>query len=128
MKVIADVSCQLTVRGMVCALYSHDARVERGFVLLHVSQKVQLGHCRANQQDLLAACELSGDVAKEPGLVIGVIVDSSLLVLGMTVYVTVRRLHRRLVEGSLRDVKDFCLILVNPHRQLIHQEGLAWKV
>jgi hypothetical protein len=115
-KVMAHVGCQLSISRMVSALQPNDSLIDLGVVLLHISEKVQFRHCWSNQQDLLGTRKRGDDVVKEPGLVVGMIASSRLLVLRMTVDMMVRRLHGALVECRLFDVKDPCLIMVDPHR------------
>jgi hypothetical protein len=115
-KIMPHVGCQVSVRRMIGALQPDDSLIERRGMLLHISEKVQFRHCRSNQQDLLGTRERGDNVAKETGLVIGMIAGPRLLVLGMTVDVAVRRLNRRLVKIRLGDVKDSRLIVVDPHR------------
>jgi hypothetical protein len=81
-KVVAHVCCQLSISRMIGALQPDDSLIELGVVPLHIPQEVQFRHCRSNQQDLLGTRERGDDVVKEPGLVIGMIAGSRLLVLG----------------------------------------------
>jgi hypothetical protein len=62
---------------------------------------------------------------KESVVIVWVISGSRVHILGMAMDVMVWRLNRSLVEGLPLQLKDTCLIVINPHRELSHDLVLA---
>src|SRR5665213_2570089 len=79
-KILADVRDQLTIRRVVGCLDADDVRLERGGVLLRVSEKVQLGHRRSDEQNLVGARERRRDGLEEAVLVVRMVVGPRLLI------------------------------------------------
>ena len=125
MKVLTNVRDQLAIRRVVGRLEADDARLERGVVLVRVTEKAQLRHGRSNDQNLVSTRQRGRDRLEEPVLVVRMVVGPRLLILRMTMHVVVGRMDGGLVEGRGLDVKDLGLVLVHPHRHSSHDNVLA---
>ena len=77
---------------------------------------MELRHRWSDQQNLIGPGKRTSDLMEEAVVIVRVIAGSRVHVLGMAVDVMVGRLNRCLVEGFRLQVKDTCLILINPHR------------
>jgi len=122
-EVVADVSDHLPIGGVARALDAHHVGRELRSVVLRIPEQVELGHGRAEQQDLFGTCEEREDLVKEMALVARMVARLRELLLGMAVDVVGRRMHRLFVERRTLDVEDARLILINPDRLVSHERS-----
>jgi hypothetical protein len=115
-KILPHMSCELAIRGMIGRLNADDRWIQRGNMLLHVPQKVKLRHRGPDKQNAIGARERTCDLMKESVVIVWVIAGSRVHILGMTMDMMVWRLDRILVESLRVQVKNACLIMIDPHR------------
>jgi hypothetical protein len=89
-------------------------------VLLQEPQEVQLRLRRAHEEDVTAALEGPRHLVKEARLVIGMIPDSQVSLVGVTVNVRLRRMYDRLLELLGVDLEDASLLLIDPYDCVLH--------
>jgi hypothetical protein len=124
-KILPHMSYELAICGMIGRLDADDNWIQRGHMLLHVPQKMKLRHRGSDKQNSIGPCKFASDLMKESVVIVWVIAGSRVHILGMAMDVMVWRLNRSLVESLRVQVKDTCLIMINPHRQLTHELVLA---
>jgi hypothetical protein len=93
-------------------------------VLLHVPEEVQLRFRRAHEENLTATLQRPSDLAKEPGLIVGMIPDSQVLFVGVPVNVRTRRVDDRLLDLVGVDLEDAGLLLIDPYNCVLHDDLL----
>jgi hypothetical protein len=111
---------ELGVRRMVHRFDAHDPRLEIVLVPLDVPEEVQLRRRRTDDEDLAAIVEGSGDLVKEPMLVVGMVPDADILLVRVTVDVGAWRMNDRLVDLVRVDLEDASLLLSYPYDGVVH--------
>jgi hypothetical protein len=111
---------ELRVGWMVRCLDADDSRIESALMLLHVPKEVQLRLRRTHEEDLFGALQRPSDLVKETMLVVGMIPDSQVLFVGVTMNVGARRIDDGLAHGVGVDLEDARLFLINPYDCVPH--------
>src|ERR1700722_378058 len=103
---------------MVQRLDANDLRLERVFVLVHVSDEVELRRRGPDDQDLVGAGERDSDFLEEA---FGARVVT--LLFGLSCQVVVRRFDLARLEALGLDMEELCFFVIDPNGDVTDARG-----